>query len=85
MEIQKRTEYDTLESAQTDDEQTAIGISHREYWTRARLHLIEESYRTGVDPSEFMFDVEDQVSNAVARYHKSRASELDEELVLSQT
>ena len=82
MENQERTEYSTPETTPTRDEQTAIETSEREYWTRSRQNLIDDSYRIGADPSEFMFDVEDKVAFAVARYHKSRASELHDELVI---
>ena len=69
-------------SSQTVDEQTAIENSEREYWTRARRQLIEESRRAGAGPSEFVFDVEERVSSSVARYQKGRALELDDQLVL---
>ena len=82
MENQEHAECSTPETARAGDEQTEIETSESEYWTRARQSLLDESYRIGADPSEFMFDVEDQVASAVARYHKSRASELDDELVI---
>ena len=82
MENQEQVESNAHESAQAVDEQTAIEKSEREYWTRARLHPIEESHRTGVDPTESIFDVENRVSSAVAHYQKDRAWELDDQLVL---
>ena len=82
MENQENAAHKACEQAQEIDEQTAIEKNAREYWTQTRQYLIEESNRTGLDASEYMFDVEDQVESAIAHYHKTRASEIEDQLVL---